>query len=36
MCVGAESDQGISKLSLMKLSQSSVWIFSSLENVLFK
>lgn len=36
MSVGAESDQGISKWSLMKLSQSGVWIFSSLENVLFK
>lgn len=34
--VGAESDQGISKWSLMRLSQSRVRIFSSLENVLFK
>lgn len=35
MSVGAESDQGISKWSLMKLFHTSVWIFSSLENVLF-
>lgn len=36
MSVGAESDQEISKWNLMRLSQSRVRIFSSLENVLFK